>query len=221
MIQTRITARCELDIEVLQDIGADLVEKFGHLRSQDPEGGDRIECVKQRPCYSLHSSRYRAATWLDAEHNVVWLLAAGIHKTGDRDDFYDVVEQLEQTGSLYPTPDDYSDLEIEQQLDRLKRETAELRQMRDRAIAMPNEVQRLTSEGGLYAEIWAEVSEDVAYVILRVSMRRLSGPWIGDAELAILLKGPFGANHAVRPESEWPFQSFEEYFSLPLAAGDA
>jgi hypothetical protein len=58
------------------------------MRRQAPKAGDLINNLTERPCYSLHSGHYSAATWYDAQLYVVWLLAAGMHSSGDRNDFY-------------------------------------------------------------------------------------------------------------------------------------
>jgi hypothetical protein len=216
--RTRITARCEEDLAAIEpDDALGLIDKFDETRRQASELGDLINNLTERPCYSLHSGRYRAATWYDAQLDVVWLLAAGVHRSGDRDDFYARAVGYEQAGHLYPTAKDYEDFADDLHRDRLVREAMALRVIREEVLAMPGAGRRTyTSLDGLYAEIWAEVVEELALVVVRLRLTRLSGQWLGAHELAILVEGPLGPNPRPRPEEDWRFRSFEEYVPLPL-----
>ncbi len=221
MARTRITARCEEDLAAIEPAEAlALIDKFAEVRSQAPEAGDLINDLTVRPCYSLHSGRYRAATWYDATHDAVWLLAVGLHRSGERDDFYAVAVNHEQAGRLYPTPDDYEDFVDDLQRDRLMQEAMALRDIREEVLRTPGTGTRsFTSEDGLYAEIWAEVVVELALVVVRLRLVRLSGQWLGESELAILLAGPLGPHPRPRPEKDWRFRSFEEYFPQPPSSG--
>ena len=53
--------------------------------------------------FSLHSGRYRAATWHHEAAGIVWLLAARWHEQGSADDSYPYFEQLLRNGRLLPT----------------------------------------------------------------------------------------------------------------------
>jgi hypothetical protein len=192
------------------------------VRSQAPEAGDLINDLTERPCYSLHSGRYRAATWYDAEHDVVWLLAAGLHRSGERDDFYAVAVSHEQAGRLYPTSKDYEDYADDLRRDRLRQEALALRALRDDVLSTPGTGARsFTSIEGLYAEIWAEVVEELALVVVRLRLMRLSGQWLGENELAILVAGSLGPHARPRPDGDWRFRGFEEYFPLPESGMDS
>lgn len=138
MIRARATARCAADLATLPlEVTATLADKL-EQRLQAPESGELIDGLRQRSCYSLHTGRYRAATWYDIEHDVLWLLAAGIHISGDRNDFYNIAVQWERSGLLYPTSDDYQNLENDERRDLSVREAMELRLLRDRVVSDPN-----------------------------------------------------------------------------------
>lgn len=222
MARTRITARCEEDLAAIEpDDALGLIDKFEEVRSQAPEAGDLINNLTERPCYSLHSGRYRAATWYDAQLDVVWLLAARLHRSGDRDDFYAVAVGHEQAGRLYPTAKDYEDFADDLHRDRLAQEAMALRAIRGEVLSTPGVGRRsYTSVDGLYAEVWAEVVEELALVVVRLRLTRLSGQWLGEHELAILLEGPLGPNPRPRPDDDWRFRSFEEYVPLPPRSVD-
>src|SRR5947209_13597547 len=53
--------------------------------------------------FSLHSGRYRAATWRQGKMAIVWLLATHIHREGSPEDAYNIFEQLHRAGRLLPT----------------------------------------------------------------------------------------------------------------------
>jgi len=211
VIRARTTARCAADLATLSlEVTATLADKL-EQRLQAPESGELIDGLRQRSCYSLHAGRYRAATWYDIEHDVLWLLAAGIHISGDRNDFYNVAVQWERSGRLYPTSDDYQDLDNDERRDRSVRETMELRSLRDRVVSDPTlGHQMYESDDGLHAEIWAEIIEELALIVVRIRMFRWHDRWIRDPELALLLQGVLGSYHE-SVEDEWPYRSFEAY----------
>lgn len=79
---------------------ADFVKK----RGAHPIGTETISALlPQLVAYSLHSGRYRAATWHHEAAGIVWLLAARRHEQGSADDSYPYFEQLLRTGRLLPT----------------------------------------------------------------------------------------------------------------------
>jgi hypothetical protein len=87
--RTRITARCEEDLAAIEpDDALGLIDKFEETRRQAPEAGDLINSLTGCPCHALHRGYYRAATWYDAQFDLVWLLAAEMHVSGDRNGFF-------------------------------------------------------------------------------------------------------------------------------------
>jgi hypothetical protein len=114
-----ITERCCID-----DLGVDpelslseiadthsLVEKFIALRIGRPIGQETIQSLRGAfPVFSLHSGRERGATAADSDHDVVWLLASGKHRAGDRSDAYMHFERLLKRGELFPAAADYERL---------------------------------------------------------------------------------------------------------------
>lgn len=87
------------------------VAKFLQMRSQKPDG---LEVVKGFPgpmaIWSLHAGRDRGLTAHDREYGVVWLLAFGIHRSGERSDLYKYAEILHDAGRLMPEKEDYERL---------------------------------------------------------------------------------------------------------------
>lgn len=221
MAYARITARCEEDLAVIDpDDALTLLDKFEAARGQAPEAGDLINDLVARPCYALHGGRYRAATWYDARLDVVWLLAAGLHRSGERDDFYATVVGHERAGHLYPTPADYEDHADDLRRDRLTQEATALRAIREEVLSTSGTgTRRYTSDDGLYAAVWAEVIEALALVVVRLRLLRLSALWLGEHELAILLGGALGPHPQPSPDGDWRFRRFEAYFPLLPSSG--
>ena len=105
-----------------------VIDHFFERRQNDPrggEGGERIQQIKSRPVFSLHSGRTRGATWFDTSRPpqaIVWLLGAEWHDERHKGskDAYDVFAALEAAGDLFPGSADYKLLE----LDRRRLDTA-------------------------------------------------------------------------------------------------
>lgn len=219
-----ITGRCEDDLEALPTAAAErLLRKFEEARSEAPECGDLIDGLQARECHSLHSGRYRAVTWYDHAGDVVWLLAAGLHRSGSREDLYQRAIALERAGRLYPTPEDErrleEDLAAEARRDRAVREALALRNLREQVLAASSARRHVyESEAGLWVEMWAaERIPELAVVRVRIRLRR-DGEWIGDAALATLLSGVFDGTPIPVPDPDGDdahFRCFEGYVLLP------
>jgi hypothetical protein len=213
--QPRITRRCAQDLRSLPaGVAEAVVRKFIADRAIAPEAAERIRGLTERPCYSLHSGRYRAATWFDQERDVVWLLGAGVHRADSPEDFYSVAGQRERSGQFYPTPADYAALEVAEQTDRLRASVRQLRSLRQAALAAPDAGRhRFTSGDGLYAELWAEAIPGLATVSLRLRAARLNGPFLADAEVAVIVSGTLGTDCVEKPDPDdagYLFRYFEE-----------
>lgn len=114
----RATKRCLVDdlgfseeaaAGPLEDLaGSDAVlEAFLDKRGQHPEGQETIQGLTSRiVAYSLHSGEYRGITWYQEKAGVVWLLAAGFHRSGKPDDAYPYFLRLDTEDRLLPTSED-------------------------------------------------------------------------------------------------------------------
>lgn len=84
-----------------------VITDFVKKRSVHPIGSERINALLPTLiAYSLHSGRYRAATWHHEAAGIVWLLAAGWHEEGSADDAYPYFERLLGDGRILPTRED-------------------------------------------------------------------------------------------------------------------
>jgi len=87
-----------------------VVDKFRSMRSQSPVGAERIVALTGIEAFSLHTSRYRAATWHDRQFAAVWLLAHRIHREGHASDAYPYFVSLHANDRLLPLGHDYDRL---------------------------------------------------------------------------------------------------------------
>ena len=82
-----VTARCDREdlLKLVAEGSATLVRHFMERRSVDPEPDERLKISGMgSPHYSLHSGHLRGATWYDPADDIVWLIAAGMHRSGAR-----------------------------------------------------------------------------------------------------------------------------------------
>src|SRR5262249_54069139 len=71
-----------------------------------PRGQKRILSIAEPLVYRLRVSSARGATWVDEEHDVVWLCAVHWRGDGPRGDAHLWVADLHVTGQLLPSGDD-------------------------------------------------------------------------------------------------------------------
>jgi hypothetical protein len=89
-----------------------LIAAFVERRRQRAEGQETIQLPRSRAIvYSLHSGRWRGLTWSEADLNIVWLLGAGYHRSGERTDAYAELKARDEIDELFPTEQDYLDFE--------------------------------------------------------------------------------------------------------------
>lgn len=135
-----VTDRClRADLRLtFSDEAHPLIAKFVLLRSQVAEPvGDHISKTRPRTLYKLdatkHGRVWRGATWHDRANDVVFLVAAGWHRSGARDDFY--AGLVRRLAAVYPSDPDLAQL-------RLAAAEREARDFRERVIPEWLEVAR-------------------------------------------------------------------------------
>jgi hypothetical protein len=64
-----------LDID-LGDLDHPLLEEARRLAPTSPQGQKRILAIDHPLVYRIRVSDYRSVTWVDEEHDIVWLCAA-------------------------------------------------------------------------------------------------------------------------------------------------
>jgi len=195
-----------------------IVRKFASLRSQSTIGQERIQSLAPHgSIWSIHSSRYRGATWHDEPNRVVWLLAHGIHRAGDRSDAYNYFVTLAEAQRLFPDDDDYHALARYRTAQELPIFLLQAQSLLEIARTEPGfEKTTLLSEGTILT-IWVDAVdvddvgglEDVYISVTPGSMNKTWFP----ALLAALLEP------LVPPDVEPKFDMWEDIQDFPSGLG--
>jgi hypothetical protein len=114
--ELRLTGRCtEEDLRLASDAtfeelqGSEIIKAFVKDRSTrtvDTRQVAPLTCG-QAVWVLSRGNDHRGGTWFDEEHRVVWLLAAGRHRSGSSDDFFPYCKALDREDRLLPSVDDY------------------------------------------------------------------------------------------------------------------
>lgn len=117
--ELRVTGRClEDDLEQPSESDFDEFSGIEIVKALVKDRFDRTHDTRQvspltcgKPIWVLsRGNDHRGGTWFDARNRVVWLVAAGRHRSGAPGDFYPYCKQLDADGVLLPTDDDYERL---------------------------------------------------------------------------------------------------------------
>jgi len=155
--RARPTIRC-----LTEDLGlslpwvdADLGELddpwLGELRRitpASPQGQKRILAIASPLVYRLRFSAERGVTWVDEEHDVVWLCAVHRRQEGSDDDAYTWFAKLHADGKLLPSSDDRLRDRVEAVIRLQRGLTAGLLQLVDAALSRKGS--ELSAELGRY-----------------------------------------------------------------------
>lgn len=190
--ELRITRRCLTeDLGLAADTSfADachhpIVQAFRTRRRDQPypSGGDTVgPWAGADTLYTLrYTDDHRGVTWFDEEHDVAWLCAYGLHRSGDADDAFQRFEQLLKADDIYPDESDIGSL----LRDRRRRFNEVSRKQAKAASAVaahsPNTVIECTLGHSLPPSqllkvrvIAEEVSGDIAVISIAFSPARLN-----------------------------------------------
>lgn len=159
---------------------------------------------------------YRAATWYDDVLDVVWLVAAAIHRDDDvHGDAYAYFKRLEESGRLYPSADDRERFVVWCTAGELAQEADLLIAARREVLALPDGRRRtVVSRRGLTADMWAERVEGLGLLALRLCIRLEHGGYLTDVAVGTLVGAVFSDSVAEYPDPDQDFAKvryFEEY----------
>lgn len=185
LTKLKTTIRCLVeDLNLDPETARGPVEEIDHLicrafvaqRSQSPEGTEKVQPITTNAeVYTLHAGRWRGATWHDRDHDVVWLLGCGYHRSGKVDDVYPYIKSLDAKDQLFPTADDYELLFEEQDrtfAQALIDEAPKL--LTDAHERAPEEVRSVLG-GTVRVSVWMEIAKGLEVTWLAVSMRFVHG----------------------------------------------
>jgi hypothetical protein len=120
--ELRITRRClEEDLgrdpdsefaELLEKATPEIVRALVGKRSDSPTDRSEIAPLTSgRTVYRLaYGNDHRGGTWHDERFGVVWLLAYRLHRSGEPDDAFPYMKDLDARGLLLPSDEDYKAL---------------------------------------------------------------------------------------------------------------
>lgn len=85
--------------------------KFEEMRRHYPTGQEWTHNLPLHPgaTWNLHSGDDRGVTWHDRDADIVWLCAAGFHRSGQPDDLYNRAVELDGEDRLLPTADEINE----------------------------------------------------------------------------------------------------------------
>lgn len=183
----RVTRRCALeDLGCAEeDLGKSVEElaesnsvlaSFVAKRSQNPEGQETVQDLTSRiVAYSLHSGVNRGITWHDRNRDVVWLLAARLHRSGKSDDAYPYFVALDRAGTLMPAREDLVDLVASQRVSFAKALMENVPPLRDRALEERGSIQDAVIAGRAPVRFAVEEG-DPPVATVAISLFLLPGP---------------------------------------------
>lgn len=163
--ELRITGRClseDLNADGNADfedvVGLKIVRAFVRERRNRIEGGREVSPL-QCGCKAFvvaHQHDLRGATIHDPHEEVVWLVAAGLHRSGQAGDFYPYCKELDAEERLLPTPEDVERLIRERDRRFVQAVALEAPGILATARAKPGEHRHLLG-GDVHAAITVEV----------------------------------------------------------------
>lgn len=204
-VELRITRRCrkaelggankDLDVLELARRHA-VVRKFVELRGTEPSEGQETfqQGITRSDIFTLHAGQVRGLTWFDREYRVVWLLGFATHRSGDHNDAYSVLADLDRRGRLLPDADDYEDLLREWDEREIPAMVARMRALRVQARAQLEKTHSIYVREGVRVSLYVVQASDSDGAIeefhLAVSVSRLEDGWLDIIRTALCPKEP-------------------------------
>jgi hypothetical protein len=193
--RARPTLRClieDLGLDVpglgvsLGDIEHPWLDELRRLAPWSPQGQKRILAIVQPLVYRLRVSSDRGATWVDEEHDIVWLCAVHRREQGSADDAYAWFSSLHARGRLLPSGDDRLRDRAEAAIRLQRGLIAELLHQVDQALSHAGT--ELVADLGDYlpCRVLVLASEDAEEVWCALSSRAADGTHIADRLRGIL-----------------------------------
>lgn len=163
-----------LDID-LGDLDHPLLEEARRLAPTSPQGQKRILAIDHPLVYRIRVSDYRGVTWVDEEHDIVWLCAARRREEGSEEDAYRYFQHLNELGNLLPTDDDYLRDRAEAAIRLQRGLTVELLELVDQALATAGNEYRQDLGGWLPCRVLVVESGGVQEIWCALGTRAIDG----------------------------------------------
>ena len=153
------------------------------------------------------AQRHRGGTWFEAQRDIVWLVAAGHHESGSKDDFFPYCRQLDKERRLAPAKDDYAALFLAQKERLAARILIDAPLLRKRARESEGEVSGQIG-GKFGVKVAVEVADEIEEISVAFDLRTLEDPRSMWAILAAL-----EADGEWVPTDKMPSRPLEHYES--------
>jgi hypothetical protein len=146
--------------------------------------------------YTLRQGEdHRGATWFDPESRVVWLVAAGPHRSGATDDAFQHFKRLREEERIYPEEADFEDLSEDRGKEFVERAEVGVPKLLSEAQEMLGQELEL--------QIGNEPLSCVVYVVETLEERYFAVSGLIDPEEVELLKVLFAPDSA---REQWRFE---------------
>jgi hypothetical protein len=121
------------------------------------------------------AQRHRGGTWFETKRDIVWLVAAGHHESGSKDDFFPYCRRLDKEGKLTPSKEDYTALFLAQKERLAARILIDAPILRKRARDAGGEVSgQIGGKFGVHVAI--EVAGEIEEISVAFDLRSLEDP---------------------------------------------
>lgn len=194
-----------LDVD-LGELDDPWLDELRRTAPKSPLGQKRILSIDRPLVYRLRYSSERAATWLDEEHGIVWLLAVHRREEGSGDDAYAWFAKLHTDGELLPSDDDRLRDRAEAVIRLQRGLTSDLLRLVDDALARTGTELGACLGNYLPCRVLVSYGGDIQEIWCAISVRAADGTNVGDKLRNIL----FAALEAHFPDaifevrSDWP-----------------
>lgn len=214
--ELRVTQRClteDLDgrkDSTLEDVsGRPIVRAFLRERRTKTTGTRQVGQLRsQKEIWVVgQAHRHRGGTWYETARRIVWLVAAGHHESGSKDDFFPYCRQLDEEERLAPSKVDYRALFLAQKERLAARIMIDAPLLRKHAQESEGEVSgEIGGQFGVRVAI--EVADEVEEISVAFDLRTLDHPRYLSAILAAL-----EADGEWEPAETMPSRQLEHYES--------
>lgn len=159
---------------------------------ESPVGSETIRSLQSKKliAHSLHSGRYRAATWYHEKPGIVWLLAARWHEEGSPADAYPYFEALLDADRLLPTREDVERVVIRRRLTFVRALMEQVPSIRDVALQRPSEIHEAIVGGRIRVRVTYE-NGDTGILTVAIGNRLIPGEMSVPAEWLVQVLAAF------------------------------
>lgn len=214
--ELRITRRCLIEDlggtknSTLEDVSKrPVVKAFLRERRTKTTGTRQVgQLSSGKEIWVLtQGQRHRGGTWFEGRRDIVWLVAAGHHESGSKDDFFPYCRRLDNDGRLAPSKDDYTALFLAQKERLAARILIDAPLLRKRARESEGEVSGQIG-GKFGVKVAIEVVDEIEEISVAFDLRTLEDPRSMWAILAAL-----EADGEWEPTDKMPSRTLEHHES--------